>query len=116
MPEKIEWPPSWWKDFPPDWMKPEVHTVFDLVSSGTLYTRTGPAEHGYGWVKPESGQTAHYAGDDTSETAHILAERGYLLWAEPAELTNESGESFTADRMVFTPAGRQLNDQLNKGK
>jgi hypothetical protein len=111
-----EWPPPWWKDFPPDWMKPEVCTVFGLVASSTLYTRTGLAEHGYGWLKPEAGQSAHYAGDDVSETAHILVERGYLLWGESAELTDESGDGFTADRLVFTPSGRELHEQLSKGK
>jgi hypothetical protein len=111
-----EWPPPWWKDFPPDWMKPEVHNVFDLVSAGTLYTRSGPSELGWGWTKPDAGQSAHYIGPDTSETLHILQERGYLLWADSAELTDESGESFTADRVVFTPAGRQLHDQLRQGK
>jgi hypothetical protein len=109
-------PPPWWNDFPPDWMKPEVENVFGLVSSGTLYTRSGPAELGWGWVKPESGKSAHYVGPDTSETLHILQERGYLTWAESAELIDEAGESFTGERVAFTRAGQELYNQLRQGK
>lgn len=108
--------PSDWNDFPPDWMKPDVEHVLTLVDGGLLYTRTGPAELGYGWVKPDADPSAQYAGPEQSETAHILVERGYLLWGDSTELIDESGERFTADRLVFTPAGRQLYDQLRQRK
>lgn len=115
MPEIRLLRPSDRDEFPPDWMKPDVVYVLDLTAASTLYTRNGLVDH-YAWLKPDTGTTAHPIGDDRSEVTHILVERGYLLWAESAALTNESGETFTAERMVFTPTGRQLHEQLNQRK
>jgi len=115
MPEIRLLRPSGGDEFPPDWMEADVRSVLGLVAAGTLYTRSGPVQD-YGWINHEGDKAAQPIPDDQSSTTHIMVERGYLLWAESATLATESGETFTAERMVFTPAGRQLHEQLNRGK
>jgi hypothetical protein len=106
--------PPEWSDFPPDWMRADVESVLSMIASGVLYTREGLVLD-YGWIKHDRGP-AEPISDDQSSATHIMVERGFVIWAESATLTTESGESFTAARMVFTPAGRDLRDTLSRGK
>ncbi|MEV6244520.1 hypothetical protein [Lentzea sp. NPDC051838] len=106
--------PSDWNDFPPDWMKADVESVLGMIVSGVLYTREGLVND-YGWIRHDHGP-AQPISDDESSTTHIMVERGFVIWAESATLSSESGETFTAARMVLTPAGHQLHEQLSKRK
>lgn len=114
MPESRSHRPSNWDDFPPDWMKPDAQQVLSLAASGHLYADiNNPLE--FGWTKTEDPIPAHPIGDDPSSTAWVLWERGYLMTGDRVTMATESGETFTAERMVLSPAGRELHQQLNSG-
>ncbi|MGW6934672.1 hypothetical protein ACWGE0_31745 [Lentzea sp. NPDC054927] len=113
MPE-VEWPPPWFKEFPPAWMRDDVEYVLRKVVEGRLYTdRANEME--YGWVLEDS-EPARPIGGDLSEATWIMQERGYLVWGAVASLTNEDGQIFSAECLDLTPSGRELHYKLNQGK
>ncbi|WP_143139058.1 hypothetical protein [Lentzea waywayandensis] len=109
-----KWPPSWFQDFPPVWMKDDVKEVFRYVAPGQLYARENNETCHFVWVYFHDGQPAEPIGDDVDSAAWILIERGYLTEAEKTTLGRDCGEDFTAARLVFTPAGTQLHEQLTR--
>lgn len=104
--------PSWWKDFPPAWMKEDVKEVFRYVAPGQLYAREAYDACFFLWVDFGDGEPAESIGDDVDSAAWILIERGYLTYTDKVTLSRECGEDFAALRLVFTTAGSQLHEQL----
>ncbi|SES06629.1 hypothetical protein [Lentzea albida] len=106
--------PSWWKNFPPAWMKEDVKEVFRYVAPGQAYAREANDACFFVWVYFGDGRPAESVGDDVDSATQVLIERGYLAEAERITLTRDCGEPFPAHRLVFTPAGSQLHEQLSK--
>lgn len=106
--------PSYWNDFPSQWMRLDVEQLLELTSSARLWTRPNNETAFFAWAYFDDGKPAEPIDDHTDSSAAILIDRGYLTSAEQQTLTTESGESFTAERMVFTPAGRQLYERLSQ--
>ncbi|MFD5831325.1 hypothetical protein [Lentzea sp. NPDC060358] len=106
--------PSWWKDFPPHWMKQDVKEVFRYVAPGQLFAREANDACHFVWAYFGDGQPAESIGDDVDSAAQILIERGYLAEAEKITLSRDCGEDFAAHRLAFTATGSQLHAELSK--
>lgn len=112
MPEIRLLRPSNWDDFPPNWMRPEVEQLLELTAAARLWTRVNNGTAFFAWAYFDDGRPAEPIDDHTDSSAWILIERGYLTTADRKTLKTESGETFTAERVVFTPAGRELHEKL----
>lgn len=106
----VTWPPAGFTDCP--WLHPDVGMILDRAFRGRLYAYFNNSL-GYGWIDTDTPMRAHPAGHEISELMELMEKHGYLTWGGQFNLRDvydESGEVFDGDRMVLTPAGRELHD------
>lgn len=108
MPSSTTWPPIGYADCP--WLQPEVELILRKAIDGRLYAYFNNWSS-YGWFD-DTPQRAYPAGHEVSELMRAMEKKGHLTWGSQVLLTDESGESFTGDRMELTASGRELYDRL----